>query len=48
MPGEFVFPVPPLDLPEDGSVQAVAASEAGGLFVTRARAASPAFALNEG
>ena len=40
VPGEVVFPVPPLDLPEDGTVRAVAASEAGGLFVTRARAAS--------
>ena len=48
VPGEFVFPVPPLGLPEDGSVRAVAASEAGRLFVTRARAASPAFALTEG
>jgi len=45
VPGESVFPVPPLELPEDGSVRAVAASEAGGLFVARARAASPAFAL---
>ena len=45
VPGELVFPVPPLGLPEDGSVRAVAASEAGTLFVTRARAASPAFAL---
>ena len=48
VPGEFVFPVPPLELPEDGSVRAVAASEAGSLFVTRARAASPGFALTEG
>jgi predicted ATPase/DNA-binding CsgD family transcriptional regulator len=48
VPGEFVFPLPPLELPEDGSVRAVAASEAGRLFVTRARAASPAFALAEG
>jgi predicted ATPase/DNA-binding CsgD family transcriptional regulator len=48
VPGEFVFPVPPLELPEDGSVRAVAASEAGSLFVTRARAASPAFALSAG
>ena len=45
VPGELVFPVPSLGLPEDGSVRAVAASEAGRLFVTRARAASPAFAL---
>ena len=48
VPGEFVFPVPPLSLPGDGSAGAVAASEAGGLFVTRARAASPGFALTEG
>jgi predicted ATPase len=48
VPGELVFPVPPLGLPEDGSVRAVAASEAGALFVTRARAASPAFALTDG
>jgi predicted ATPase len=45
VPGESVFPVPPLGLPEDGSVRAVVGSEAGGLFVARARAASPAFAL---
>ena len=48
VPGEFVFPVPPLELPEDGSAGAVAASEAGSLFVTRARAASPGFALTDG
>ena len=48
VPGEFVFPVPPLELPEDGSVRAVATSEAGRLFVTRARAVSPAFALTAG
>ena len=48
VPGELVFPVPPLGLPEDGSVRAVAASEAGSLFVARARAASPAFALTAG
>ncbi len=48
VPGEFVVPVPPLGLPEDGSVRAVAASEAGALFVTRARAASPGFALTAG
>jgi predicted ATPase/DNA-binding CsgD family transcriptional regulator len=45
VPGELVFPVPPLGLPDDGSVRAVAASEAGRLFVARARAASPGFAL---
>jgi predicted ATPase/DNA-binding CsgD family transcriptional regulator len=48
VPGEFIFPVPPLGLPEDGTVRAVAASEAGSLFVTRTRAASPAFTLTEG
>jgi predicted ATPase/DNA-binding CsgD family transcriptional regulator len=48
VPGEFVFPVPPLGLPEDGSAGAVAASEAGGLFVARARAVSPGFTLTDG
>jgi predicted ATPase/DNA-binding CsgD family transcriptional regulator len=48
VPGESVFPVPPLGLPDDDSVGAVAASEAGRLFVTRAHAASPAFTLAEG
>jgi len=48
VPGEFVFPVPPLELPEDDSADAVAASEAGRLFVVRARAASPDFALTAG
>ena len=48
VPGEFVFPVPPLSLPEDGSVRAVAASEAGSLLVARARAASPTFTLTAG
>ena len=48
VPGEFVFPVPPLGLPEDGSVRAVAASEAGSLFVTRASAVSPGFTLDAG
>jgi predicted ATPase/DNA-binding CsgD family transcriptional regulator len=48
VPGEVVFPIPPLDLPDDGSIRAVAASGAGRLFVARARAASPAFALTAG
>jgi predicted ATPase len=48
VPGELVFPVPPLGLPEDGSAGAVAASEAGTLFVAPARAASPVFALTAG
>ena len=46
VPGELVFPVPPLGLPADGSAAAVAASEAGLLFVARAGAASPAFELS--
>jgi len=48
VPGEVVFPVPPLGLPEDGSAGAVTASEAGCLFVTRARAASTGFTLDAG
>ena len=46
VPGELVFPVPPLGLPADGSAAAVAASEAGMLFAARAAAASPAFELS--
>jgi predicted ATPase/DNA-binding CsgD family transcriptional regulator len=46
VPGEVVFPVPPLRLPADGSAAAVAASEAGMLFAARAGAASPAFVLS--
>ena len=48
VPGELVFPVPPLGLPADGSAAAVAGSEAGLLFAARAGAASPAFELTEG
>ena len=47
VPGEVVFPVPPLGLPAGGSAAAVAASEAGMLFAARAGAASPAFELSE-
>jgi predicted ATPase/DNA-binding CsgD family transcriptional regulator len=46
VPGELVFPVPPLGLPTDGSAAAVAGSEAGALFAARAGAASPAFELS--
>jgi predicted ATPase/DNA-binding CsgD family transcriptional regulator len=46
VPGELVFPVPPLGLPADASAAAVAASEAGALFAARAGAASPAFELS--
>jgi predicted ATPase/DNA-binding CsgD family transcriptional regulator len=45
VPGELVFPVPPLGLPTGGSAAAVAASEAGLLFAARAGAASPGFEL---
>ena len=46
VPGELVFPVPPLGLPADGSAAAVAACEAGMLFAARASAASPGFELS--
>jgi predicted ATPase/DNA-binding CsgD family transcriptional regulator len=46
VPGELVFPVPPLGLPADASAAAVAASEAGMLFAARASAASPGFELS--
>ena len=46
VPGELVFPVPPLGLPADTSAAAVAASEAGLLFAARAGAASPGFELS--
>ena len=45
VPGELVFPVPPLGLPADGAAATVAASEAGMLFAARAGAANPAFEL---
>ena len=45
VPGELVFPVPPLGLSADGSAPAVATSEAGALFAARAGAASPGFEL---
>ncbi len=38
VPGEFVFPVPPLELPADTSAGTVAASEADLLFAAGARA----------
>jgi non-specific serine/threonine protein kinase len=47
---ERVFPVPPLDVPAPGArmePDRVAQSAAGSLFVTRALAASPGFALTE-
>ncbi|WP_238011703.1 LuxR C-terminal-related transcriptional regulator [Dactylosporangium sp. AC04546] len=45
VPGEVVYPVPPLDVPEDGA--AVGDSAAVRLFVERAAAASPGFALTD-
>ena len=45
VPGELVFPVPPLGLPANSSAAAVAESEAGMLFAARAGAASPGFEL---
>ena len=48
VPGELVFPVPPLGLPAGGSAAAVAGSEAGLLFAARASAASPGFELSAG
>ena len=48
-PGELVFPVQPLCLPPSGerSADAVASVEAVLLFVERARAAEPSFALRD-
>ena len=48
-PGELVFPVQPLGLPtsDERSAGAVAGSEAVMLFVERARAAEPSFALTD-
>ncbi|MEV4095892.1 BTAD domain-containing putative transcriptional regulator [Streptosporangium saharense] len=49
IPGEQVWPVPPLELPADTSDQAVLrASAAVRLFLDRAAAASPGFALTDG
>ncbi|GGM45412.1 LuxR C-terminal-related transcriptional regulator [Dactylosporangium sucinum] len=45
VPGEVVYPVPPLDVPEAGA--AVGDSTAVRLFVERAAAASPGFALTD-
>ncbi|MBA3431923.1 MAG: adenylate/guanylate cyclase domain-containing protein, partial [Actinobacteria bacterium] len=44
--GEREYPLPPLGLPEQASPAEVARSEAGQLFVDRARKARPAFALS--
>ncbi|MEJ3657866.1 BTAD domain-containing putative transcriptional regulator [Actinomycetes bacterium KLBMP 9759] len=45
--GEVVFAVPPLDLPGSDALSAVRASGAAALFVERAAAAAPGFALDE-
>lgn len=46
IPGELVHPVPPLSLPEHADAAAVAGSGAVELFVERAAAAAPGFALD--
>ncbi|MGY1455227.1 BTAD domain-containing putative transcriptional regulator [Streptomyces sp. SS8] len=46
IPGEVVHPVPPLALPQDTASEAVARSSAVELFVERASAAVPGFALD--
>ncbi|KUF16729.1 AfsR/SARP family transcriptional regulator [Streptomyces silvensis] len=46
IPGEVVHPVPPLALPETGDPAAVARSSAVELFLERAAAAAPGFALD--
>ncbi|MEU3630775.1 BTAD domain-containing putative transcriptional regulator [Streptomyces fradiae] len=46
VPGEVVHPVPPLELPEHTDPEAVARSSAVELFVERAAAAAPGFALD--
>jgi predicted ATPase/DNA-binding CsgD family transcriptional regulator len=45
--GEYVVPVEPLALPEPGSATGIADASAVRLFVERAQAAHPAFALTE-
>ncbi|KZB86287.1 BTAD domain-containing putative transcriptional regulator [Amycolatopsis regifaucium] len=46
LPGETVWAVPPLDLPEQGDFAAVRESSAVRLFAARAAAAAPGFALD--
>lgn len=46
LPGEHVWAVPPLDLPEQTDFAAVRESSAVRLFATRAAAAAPGFALD--
>ena len=47
VPGEVVWPVPPLSLPKPTRPQQFADSEAVRLFVERARAANPRFAVTD-
>jgi predicted ATPase/DNA-binding XRE family transcriptional regulator len=48
VPGEWLFPVPPLDTPkEDLSVEEISAYPSLTLFVERARAVSPGFAITD-
>jgi predicted ATPase/DNA-binding SARP family transcriptional activator len=46
VPGELVWPVPPLDLPDGDAPELLARSSAVQLFVERAAAQSPGFALD--
>ncbi|GAA4244484.1 BTAD domain-containing putative transcriptional regulator [Dactylosporangium darangshiense] len=48
LPGETVWPVPPLDVPASADPEAVAQTGAGQLFVARAAAAAHGFALTPG
>ena len=47
VPGEHVWPLRSLGVPEDPTVSGIAASEAGQLFVERTRGTGSAFALDE-
>jgi predicted ATPase/DNA-binding SARP family transcriptional activator len=46
VPGELVWPVPPLDVPDDNAAEGLARSSAVQLFVERATASAPGFALD--
>jgi predicted ATPase/class 3 adenylate cyclase len=45
VPGEHLYPVPPLELPDDWTLERALASPAVQLFVQRARSVGPAFSL---
>jgi predicted ATPase/DNA-binding SARP family transcriptional activator len=46
VPGELVWPVPPLDVPDGNAAEGLARSSAVQLFVERAAAGAPGFALD--